>query len=263
MTIGVVINFCSNERAFLPAVLRECSKFSKHISVAYGSHMYDGVPEEVDDIVGDMRAQYPSVKFVDYKFDPAKTDMKGVIKRPTAYWCNLARWIGFEAIQDNVEYVIFIDADEIPEGDVMCRWLKNYTLSPNYTYKLSNYWYFKSVHNQATSYEDSILLVHKSHLTEKSIFHDDERDGIIKMANIPLKRNIKSHNNAPMWHHYSWVRTREGIAKKLRTSTHRDDLFKNADVESILDHMYKNEAVNDFVHNYTYIRVDNFFDVFL
>lgn len=261
--IGVVINFCSNERLFINHVLEQCSLFTKHIVVSYGSHMYDGTPDDIKGTLDYLKFKYPSVVFLEYKVDITipHTDLRGVVKRPTAYWCNLARWQGIQHLKDNVDWFLFLDADEIPEGPVLKEWFEEANLQEQYVYKLANYWYFKTPYNQAETFEDSILLVNKKHLTETSVFHDDERDGIISVSGAPQIRMVMSKNHQPMIHHYSWVRTKEGMAKKLKTWAHRDDLFKNANIESIIDYMYKNEDVNDFVHKYTYTKVVNKFKI--
>lgn len=260
--IGIVINFCSNEKPFLDSILEQCKNITKNIVVSYGSHMYDGTVEDIDDYINFYKYKYPQVKFIKYEVDLQKTDLKGVKKRPTAYWCNLARWEGYMYLKDKVDWFLFLDADEIPESKLFVAWFKSVYIDKRYIYKLANYWYFKTIHNQATTFEDSILLVHKQYLDENSIFHDDERDGIIKVSNAPQQRMIM-YNDKPIFHHYSWVRGKEGIAKKLKTWAHRDDLFKGADVSAIIDHMYKNDDINDFVHNYTYVKVDNIFNISL
>lgn len=251
--LGVVINYCSNESMFIESILKECSKFSKDIIVSYGSHTYDGVPEKMDIAVQD----YPHVDFVEYQVDLSRTGLTGVVKRPTAYWCNLARWQGIVRLKErkHVEYVLFIDADEVPEGDKVNAWLANTVLNPQTVYKLANYWYFKSPENQATEHEDSILIAPIGLLTETKVFHDDERDSIFRFCGEFKQRMIKGLGGTPMFHHYSWVRGREGLLKKMQTWAHRDDIFKGIDAENIIQYIYRNNDVNDVVHNYLYNKV--------
>lgn len=260
--LGIVVNFCSNEKQFLHALLEQYTQITKHIAVCYGSHMFDGTPEDdIEDFLRYFKYKYPFVRFIRYDVNISRTDLKGVVNRPTAYWCNLARWLGFQYLTPEVDWVLFIDADEIVEADKMKSWLTATSLDPHFIYKLANYWYFKSVHNQATTLEDSILLVHRHYITESTVFHDDERDGIIKMSMAPQKRMVLGLDDTPMFHHFSWVRGRKGLTKKLTTWAHRDDIFKNVNVQALIDHIYKNDDVNDIIHQYDYKTVDNMFSI--
>ena len=263
--LGIVINYCSNERSFLLPLIQECMKITKHIAISYGDKLYDNTPEDSDVLLEYCKFKYPNIKFLQYNVDITKppSELKGVIKRPTAYWCNLARWIGIAALRNEVDWFLFLDADEIPDGERMYSWFRDTTLDKDYNYKLANYWYFKLPIHQATTHEDSILLVHKDQLTESSVFHDDERDGILKVSGLPQKRMVMGLDGKPMIHHYSWVRTKNGIATKLRTWAHRDDIFKNVDIEQIVQYIYRNNDVNDCVHNYTYNTVENIFKVIM
>jgi hypothetical protein len=249
------------EKKFLEPLLTECTKFTKNIAVSYGDKLYDGTEDDVEGFLMYFKYKYPFIKFLKYTVDLTKTDLKGVVKRPTAYWCNLARWNGFQALKENVSWFMFIDGDEIPEGNEVLKWLQVTQLDQNFVYKLANYWYFKHVTFQAQTWEDSILLVHSRYLTEQSVFHDLERDGIIKVANTHQKRKVDSLSGKPMFHHFSWVRGKEGLAKKLSTWAHRDDIFHGVDVKSIVDFIYKNDEVNDCVHNYKYTRVEDIFNI--
>jgi hypothetical protein len=252
--IGVVINYCSNEQMFIRHTLNECSKFTKDIIVSYGSQMYDGTPETFDET---LVKEYPHVRFLKYEVDltlsPDK--LEGVVRRPTAYWCNLARWQGIQAMPLHVEWILFIDADEVPEGTKFQTWLNNSSLDDRSLYKLANYWYFKEPTNQSQTWEDSVLMVPRKHITRAAVFHDDERDGIVKVTNLKQNRMVHGVEGTPMFHHYSWVRTKEGLIKKIRTWAHRDDIFNGADAEAVVNYIYRNDDVNDVVHNYTYNKV--------
>jgi len=272
--LGIVINYCSNEKAFIDSLIRECSRISPYISVAYGDHMYDGTPEDTTYLLENIRRKYPHVKYVPYSVDVA-TDlykMRGVVQRPTAYWCNLARWKGYRAIEEQaasekgtIDWVLFLDADEIPVADMFMDWAsrlssrdeKGYTLMlpPTHSFKFANYWYFKNETNQSTVFEDSILMIHTDMITEDSVFHDLERDGILAVAKPQQYRMVKSATGEPMFHHYSWVRGRAGLTKKLKTWAHRDDIFKNTDVEQLIAYIYRNDDANDIIHHYTYKKV--------
>jgi len=258
---SVIINYCSNERIFLDAILTECLKFSRDIVVSYGDHLYNGVFEDIDHI-NEYKNRYPNVQFIQYKVDISLDikNRKGVINRPTSYFHNLARWTGVQALK-NKEWVFILDCDEIPEGDKVNEFLSFDILDERECYKFANYWYFKSPENQATTIEDSVLLMHYKYLTEDNIFGDNERDFLIPSSGATLHRQIMGIDNKPLFHHYSGVRSREGLIHKFKNWGHSDDIYKGVDTNKLIEYIYKNDDVNDIVHNYKYIKVPNQFNI--
>lgn len=257
--VAVLVNYCSNESAFIRPLLDQCSMFSSDIVVSYGSHLYDGTPEDQGHIAS-LRSMYPTVQFVEYPVDTS-IDLyrqRGVRSRPTAYWHNLARWTGAQALRSN-GWVFVIDADEVPDGKLVKEWLGRRLsyLKPNECYKVATYWYFKSPVFRSTTLEDSILLIHSSHLTEANVFGDYERDHLIPASGCTLRRNTRGLNGAVMWHHYSWVRSRPQLVHKVKNWAHANDLFKGADAQAIADSIFKTDEPNDIVHRYSYDRVPN------
>jgi hypothetical protein len=255
--MSVVINYYSNDYCFLDAMLTQCMKFTDDIVVSYGSHFYDGTPES-EGHYAILRATYPTVRFVQYAVDVAQPSatMKGVQSRRTAYWCNLARWTGVQALARR-EWVFFLDVDEIPEGDRVKEFLDHVLLRPDTSYKLSNYWYFKAPIHQATAYEDSIVLIHGSHLTEEAIFGDGERDHIVG-STPTCKRSVPGMNGKPLFHHYSWVRSRAGLRQKLTSWSHSSDYPNH---EELVNQVFVDDDVHDIVHRYTYRQVPNYFRI--
>lgn len=260
--VACIINFCSNELMFLDSQIAECSKFTDVIIVSYGSHLYDGT-EEDPFLFDSLKVKHPGVAFVKYDVDVNKdlTEMPGVVKRHRAYWHNLARWTAIAQLPFDVEWVFVLDGDEVPEGSHVRNWLESSYLSNNTLYKLANYWYFKFPHFQAKQHEDSVLFIQKKYLTFGNVFHDDERDGIIKMSELPQVRMVYGLHGQPMFHHFSFVRSKTGLERKLKTWAHCEDIFKGINIPYVVDYVYKNNNVNDFVHNYQYNIVPNIFRI--
>lgn len=258
---SVIINYCSNERAFINALLTECLKFSNDIVVSYGSHLYDGTPED-ETHISELKEKYNSIQFVRYDVDVSLDlyKQKGVYKRPTAYWHNLARWTGVQELK-NKEWVFVIDADEIPEGDLVKQWLQVAELRKTECYKIATFWYFKHPTNQASVLEDSILLIHADYLTEDTLFGDFERDFTISKSKCLLKRLTKGVSNAILWHHYSWVRPKKELTHKIKNWGHSNDMFRNIDADKLVDYIFRDDNVNDVVHGYDYISVINKFNL--
>lgn len=268
--IGVVINYCSNEKIFIDISLEQCQKFSDDIVVSYGSHLYDGTPEDVDHI-SELQNRYPRVKFVKYPVDVELdlTKQKGVINRPGAYWHNLARWHGVKSLSaSSTSWVFVIDADEIPHGDQVKSWLTTVLryldpaggASGDTCFKLACFWYFKYPTNRSQTLEDSILLIHRKHLTSNNIFNDLERDDLVKLSNCKLHRMVRDINSRVMWSHYSFVRSRKALTHKMKFWGHRDE-YDN--VDKLISDMYLDDSVNDFIHNYQYDKVPNKFGIIL
>jgi hypothetical protein len=258
-SVSVVINYCSNENIFLRAVLTECQKFSNDIVVAYGSHLYDGTKEDADHIL-QYTKEFPDINFVEYNVDVSleNKDRAGVNNRPTAYWHNLARWTGIQSTK-NKGWVFLIDCDEIPEGDRLSLFLKSVLLDETKCYKFANYWYFKDTTNQATTFEDSVLCIHAKYTTRETIFGDWERDHTANSSGLQLQRMVMS--DRPLFHHYSWVRSKENLIHKITSWGHSNDIFKNANVDSLINFIYGDDNVNDIVHGYNYIKVEPKFGI--
>ena len=256
--ISVIINYCSNEKAFLDACIEECAKFSNEIIVSYGSKLYSGVDEDYTHIK-QKQAKYPFVQFVQYEVDTSidLNAQKGVMQRPHAYWHNLARWEGVKNLSKNV-WALFLDVDEIPDGNRFKYWANNHQLDEFFCFKIANYWYFKNVINQAQTWEDTAVLIHSRHLTEENIFGDRERDHSVYNSKTKVHRYILGNDFQPLIHHYSWVRTPEQMLFKLKNWGHQTD-FNNH--EAMVNHIFRNGDVNDIVHNYEYISTENIFSI--
>lgn len=257
---SIVINYCTNEAAFLPILLRECCKISDEVIVSYGDKLYDGTIED-HSALQSLKSAFPGVTFSEYTVDVSLpvSQRKGVMKRPTAYWHNLARWNGLRHVSN--DWILLLDADEIPEGDRFAEWFVKSSahLDESCAYKIANYWYFKSARYRAVQIEDSVLLMHASHMTEDNIFGDNERDHLIAASGAKLVRQLSDARGTPMFHHFSWVRTRDGMMTKLTNWAHRDDMFSTVTPQNMADYIFGSDAINDIVHNYTYNVVDDKF----
>jgi tetratricopeptide (TPR) repeat protein len=259
-TVSVIVNYCSLEREFLPAVLDECAHFASEIVVSFGSHLYDGTLEDAEHMES-LWKQYTSVKFVQYKVDIGIDLMrqKGVERRPHAYWHNLARWTGLQAVKMS-QWVLFLDADEIPDGLRMRAWLEQTTLGLDICYHLANYWYFKSPNNQALTWEQSSILMHCAGLTDADIFSDQERDNLGFMRGIQNRDYVTGLDSLPLIHHLSWVRSKSILLKKLNTWGHKDQI---RDPVKYVDYIFWDSNINDKIHQYRYRYVYNKFHIYI
>ena len=260
MPVSVIVSYCSKERCFLEPFLEQCSKFTDDIVVTFGSHLYDGSLEDISGIQ-EVAPKFPSVTFVQYLVSPENFNGMGVKSRPQAYWHNMARWTGIQHLKRH-EWVLLLDCDEIPEGDKFKQWFSTVEGTPvlniNNTFKIANYWYFKEPTNRSQTLEDSVLLIHSKYLSKYNIFGDYERDYTIQQSGTRLIRQTRSVKGEVMFHHFSWCRSREGLEHKIKNWGHANE-YSNPD--DIINEIFKDDNVNDIIHNYTYDKVPNLFDI--
>jgi len=258
--VSVIVNYCSLEREFLPKVLAECAQFACEIVVSVGTHLYNGT-EEDSEHVEDLKKQHSGVQFVRYQVD-AHIDLtfqKGVERRPYAYWPNVARWTGVQALLEK-QWVLFLDADEIPDGRRMRAWLEHTQLDLDCCYHLANYWYFKSANNQALTWEQTTILIHRNKFAEEHIFSDRERDSLGFVPDIKNSENVTGLDLLPLIHHLSWVRSESVLLTKINTWSHRDQI---SDPVKYVKHIFSDSSINDIVHKYRYRYVYNKFYIYI
>ena len=256
--ISVVINYCSLEREFLSICLSECLKFSDDVVVSYGSHFYNGTIEDHAHIQSQI-IKFPKIQFVEYRVD-VNIDLskqKGVINRPFAYWHNLARWSGVNNCKKN-NWLLFLDVDEIPDGERFNLFLNSIILDEGFNYSISNYWYFKSPNFQALEIEQTAKLIKYQYITIDSIFGDAERDHLCATAARNTYSFVVGHDGLPMIHHFSWVRTQDILLRKIKSWGHADDIKNH---EEYVDRIFMNKNINDIAHRYSYRYVYNQFGI--
>lgn len=261
--LSVIINYSSNERAYIHPVLSECSQFADEVIVSYGSHLLDGTAEDKGHILN-LQSTYPTVKFVEYHVN-LSVDMyskPGVVARPTAYWHNLARWTAIQNIMCK-NWVFVIDTDEIPDGKLVRPWSQVALphLEHSDCFKFANFWYFKEAIYQATTLEDSPLLIHYTHLTKSNVFGDLERGQPVAASGCNMHAAVTGFDGSVLWHHFSWVRSRAGLEHKLKHWAHADDMFHNVNASELVAMIFRDENVNDVVHHYKYVVVNNTFNI--
>ena len=244
--ISTVISFSSLEARFLPTLLTETSIFSDDIHIIYYTNFFDGTPENLP-LIHNLRHQYPAVTWHELEWT-ADCDPK---------WChNQARWVGAEAAKE--PWTLFLDADEIPDGTLIRKNLPWLTSTTTYAFHIfSCYWYFRSPTFRATTTEHCGLLAHMPSLTKEMFFTNNERWFFFEYKDIPWFRRlvVNTEKGEPMLHHFSWVRTKEEMLRKVKSWAHRNDRSSWTD---LVEEEFKRPFMGkDFVHGYSYTKVDN------
>jgi hypothetical protein len=256
--IATLISYSSNDLPFLKHCLFEAKKFSKKIIVTASDHLFDGTEENIKNLLITF-SLFDFAHFIIYPFVPEKIPKRIYKKTPSPYlWHDLSRLASFCQLDKSIEYVLFLDVDEIVDGDRFKTWLDTNEYRSFDAIRPSNYWYFRTPHFQATTFEDTSVLAKKSSLSYKSLLHPLERDAIFDSVKGPKKRNVMGLDSLPMIHHYSWVRTKDQMLKKVNTWGHKNDRNWNELVEKEFD---KDFTFKDFVHGYDFIKIKPFVEI--
>lgn len=233
-SIATIINYCTNDLAFISPNIRQAVKFSRQIIVPYCDHFYDGSPENQRLLQKSIR-QNPEAQFIRFKYNPQTTRSlwrgwqlllrylgRGRVFGPQ-YWICFARQLGYQAIKPPVEYVLFLDADEIINGRKFLQWLNTNQYKQFNALKPSNYWYWRSPRYQATVWEDSPLLAKYSCLNKAVFLDHDERNATYHSLPLPKTRMVLGLDQKPMIHHYAWAKPKVNLLKKVACWGHTKD----------------------------------------
>lgn len=250
--ITTVISFSTNELRFLPHCLREVQKFSKQVIVVVSDHFFDGTPEDLE-LLKFIYSNYPEIEFVQFAWNP-----QGHFGQKESHvWHNLARLLGYHFATSEIDYILFLDVDEIPEGKRLQNWLRVFPIQKYSAMRLACYWYFREPHFQATEWEDTPLLVSRKHLHYDLLMHAEERAGIYWEISGKKERYVME-NDLPFIHHYSWVRSKEEMLRKVRTWGHRHAKNWEELVEKEFSAPFSGR---DFVNGYRFKTVEPFIDI--
>jgi len=258
--IATIVNFCSNESRFINATLTQALQFSRQVIVPTCDHFFDGT-EENRALLEQVYAAFPTCLFIEYPFFPDKIPRKLWKKiDPAHFWHSLSRLVGYSHLNEDIETVLFIDADEVPDGKRFSNWLDCSDYMQHTALKLANYWYFREPSNQAEHLEDTIVLAQRRALDHEILLNQNERDAIYNLLPGPKRRHVTDCEGLPMFHHYSWVRTQEEMLKKVRSWGHK---FDRDWVTLVNEEFSAPFRGTDFVHGYTYKSVKPSFDIHL
>ncbi len=219
MEIAAVINYCTNDDRFLGRAIKEVSVFAKQIIVPVSDHYFDGTKENRKRLE-QTYAQFPNVQFLEFAYSHEKLYTPYIQRRSSdedwgCLWHSTARYLAFLYLSKEIDYVLFLDADEIIEGDRFKTWLKQ--MPKDNAFWFSSYCYGFEASKRAPHTQQTALLVKKEALSPLKILNSSERFGIFASVESPKSFDIKGLDGKPMIHHYSWVRREDELLKKVST----------------------------------------------
>jgi len=242
MKIATFINYCTNDYRFIKRTIDNATPFSSQIIVPVCDHYFTG-EEENRELLNKTYKENPSAQFIEYEWDA---------NHNTRYWSNMSRLIATNELNDDIDWVMLMDSDEIFETDMFIDYLKN-TKFDLMSYKFQSYFYFREPIYQAIQWEDASNLSRRELMKTDVFNYIHERGQYGEGLNIPKLDKI-TYNGLPMIHHYSWSRTKEQMLRKVQTWWHKDDRNWTDLVEKEFSHPFNG---TDFVHGYQYKVVEN------
>lgn len=242
--VTVVVSFSSLEKRFFNPLITELKKFSDDIIVNCFDHFFDGTPEDVC-FLQNLKDKNTDISFNILQWND---------QRNSKFWHNEARWVGVEKRKNDL--VLFLDADEIPDGELMKKFIESEDTSCYDMYVFKCNWYFKDPRNVATTTEFCGLLANVDRLKKDMFFTQHER---WFFNSYRLKTAFDcTYLTQTILHHFSWVRTKDEMLKKVSSWAHKHD----RDWTSLVEKEFENPiGSRDFVHGYSYRTCENIFNI--
>jgi uncharacterized short protein YbdD (DUF466 family) len=247
MEITSLISYCSIDNAFIDHTIQQCQVFSQEIIVSSLTHLFTGVPDDLS-YLGEMKKKYPEVKFITSTYE-------GREPFPRFYNC-LQRWNGMGV--STKDYILLLDSDEVPEGGLMKKYLQEKELSPFDAVSFDCYWYFREPIFRSKKLERCGVIVDKNSITKNLTFNKADRWAYINKGRGLSVSEHQQFEDRPIFHHYSWVRDKEGMIRKATNFGHRAERDWKSLIEEEFSHPFNGK---DFIHDYEYETVENIFGI--
>ncbi|MDN3507444.1 MAG: hypothetical protein P0S94_00820 [Simkaniaceae bacterium] len=260
--IATVINYCTNDYRFLDECIKRVRQFSSEIIIPVADHFFDGTPEN-EELLLRSYFEHPDVTFVQYRFDAKKPyGLKPGVENEndwTHYWHSTSRYIGFQRVSDDIEYILFLDADEICETERFIDYLEAMPYRLYSAIRFRSFNYFLRPEYRANDLWGFTLFVRKDDLDGQTLLTPLERKGTfldIKGSKLDNATGIDSH---PLFHHYGWVRSKPELYKKVAMWGHKHDV----DWKDRLDRLFSEPfdgTFHDPVLHQTYTQIESPFN---
>lgn len=248
-SIASVIHYCTNEYRFIKKLVEEVKKFSSLIVIPVCDHFFNGEKENRA-LLDRTYQDFPECRFIEFAFHPRRLYnrfLTGFTPKDPEWgllWHSTSRYLAAFFMPPEIEYILFIDGDEVIDGDRFSKWLDQNTYRSFSALRFLCYIYACRSSFRTSKVFPSALMVRQKMLDLSQMIQPDDRHGIFASF-PPAKMNALADDHGdPFIHHYSWVRTQEECIRKSETWGHRldwdwrtiiDDLFENPNDPKMLD----------------------------
>lgn len=224
---ATLISYCTNDFRFIDRCIEEARVFSSQIIVTVCDHFFDGTPENRL-LLEQTYAAHPDCTFVEFSYLPDRIysrfhSVSAQDEDWAIYWAATTRYVGWHFLNPEIQWVYFLDSDEIVEGKAFAEWLEKGSFLQAKAHRFATYLYALQATWRAKKITQATLLVKRDTLAPLTLFNPLERIGAYQVHPGPKGDKRVSGEGLPMVHHYSWVRTKEECLQKTRTWGHRHD----------------------------------------
>jgi hypothetical protein len=260
--LATIINYCTNDARFLKLCVDAVKPFSSQILIPVCDHFFDGTPENRG-LLNRSYHNHPDCTFVEYQYTPQKPYGIYCPYSPADddwihFWHSTSRYVGFHFLSKEITHVLFLDVDEIVDTKRFQDWLKK--LKPAQAWRFSSYFYFRQPIYRAYSHSLNALLIEKEALVSPELLLTIyERKGIFDAISGVKYSNVVGQDHTPLFHHYSWVRTKEELFKKVHSWGHHAE--KNWQ-ELLTKELSQEFTGEDHLYHLKYERVEPLHDPF-
>ena len=242
--ISTIISYCSLDRRFLRPNLAQASKFSSEVIIVCYERLLSGKEEPAGHF--EALAALTGPRVIILPWDETKS---------ARFHHNQARWVGAAFARE--PWLLFLDADEIVEGENFRRFMD---LEQSFEFDaatFSCFWYFREPIYQSLKLENAGLLLRRSKVTPELSFSQAERWGYWQSKDIRAPQPLVL-SSGPVLHHFSWVRTQAEMLEKVASWAHKND----RDWTSLVNEEFRHEfSGTDFIHGYQFRRTGNPFSI--
>ena len=258
-TIRTVINFCTNDYRYLKLCIEAVAPFSEEVIVPVCDHFFNGEKENRY-LLNEAYKNNPKCRFIEYRFPEEKPygsnppiTTKDVNYKH--YMHSTSRYLGFTKSIKTTDYTLFIDVDEIVDTERFINWWNKVDDFSFNALRFYSYFYFRESQYRCKSYFSVNGILVKNSVIENPeiILAIGERLGLylqIQQEPIPY---ILGLDHKPLFHHYSWVRTKEELEKKVTTWGHAHE---SDWLDRIQEEYSSSFCMMDYVFYHRYEKVD-------
>jgi hypothetical protein len=237
-SFGTIIQYCTNDYRFIDKCIAEAKKFSDQIVIPVCDHFFNGQPENRELLTQTYR-NHPDCDFIEFAFTPDRHYSPYSTHSPLdegwiRLWHQTSRYIGWLHLRPEIDFLLFLDCDEIPEGERVAAWLQTGEYRNYNALRFLGFYYALRPTLRAKKLQSLALLVKRACLEPRFFIQIDERHGLYQHIPEPKKKEVRG-GLQPLFHHYSWVRPQSECLHKAGSWGHSGEKNWSQEIEKAFE----------------------------